>query len=280
MKSLLVLSLIGGLLFCETQLSTLRINEDVKRAESVEIDIEFGLGEIHLSPGSGKEVVKGNITYNEKLCDIEYSYQESGSKGIFNLEVDWDSKRHNDNDDDDLDCVLEVTRDIPVDLKVELGLGEGIFDLNRLRVHSLDIECGLGEAEIDFGSKGNRTTCEYVDIETGLGSVKMKNIANANAKRMDFSCGLGSMDLEFTGELKSDTYIDVAVGLGSADLLIPYGTNVVFEYDYSLFSSVDLHDFEKIGNDEYRSKIYREGNPTIYFSASVGMGSIDFRWLD
>jgi len=282
MRNIILIGLIGGMLFSGTELTTMHIDEQLKRAEVLEVDIEFGLGEISISPGDGKAAVSGTVEYNDRLCDVEYSYHESGSKGIFALEVDWDSRKKHDNDkdDDELGCNLEISKNTPVDLSIELGLGEGILNLNKMKIHSVDVECGLGKARIDFGRNGNRTGCEYIDVETGLGSVDILNLSNANSDRMDFSCGLGSMDLDFSGDLNDDIYVDVAVGMGSADILIPVGTNVIFEYDYNLFSDVDLHDFENSGNDEYRSENFREGKPTIFISASVGMGSIDVKWID
>nr|MBC8479474.1 hypothetical protein [FCB group bacterium] len=243
------------------------------------------MGDISIGRGDSGIAVHGTVTYDPEKAELTYKYNDSKKTAEFEFELDWDSDDNNDNDDETDEnegslCELYFTDDIPLDLSLHIGLGDGELDLNKLQISSLSVENGLGDAEIDFGDGGNRTLCSKIDINTGLGTAEVKNLGNSNAQEMEFECGLGSMELDFSGKINHDVSIEISVGLGSIDIEIPKGTNVIFDHDANFMSSVDLEDFVELKNGKYRSEDFREGKPTLYFSASVGMGSIDLTWID
>jgi hypothetical protein len=87
------------------------------------------------------------------------------------------------------------------------------------------------------------------------------------------------MELDFTGELWQDVNVDISVGLGSVDMIFQPGTNVIFKYESSFLSNVDLSDFRYSG-DKYYSIPFIEDNPSIIITCSIGAGTLDIQWVE
>ncbi|MBC8479054.1 MAG: hypothetical protein H8D46_01215 [FCB group bacterium] len=261
----------------------LTLNEPLEGITSMKVNVDFGMGEFLLEKGQEKFAVTGYLQYNRKYTDSVFEYAHYGSTGILDIETDFDlswSDSGKKNDDKSNSCEVYLSPEVPIKMSIDFGFGDGNFNLNDLQVSEFLMDCGLGEATVDFGENKNPAACKRVDIDNGLGSVNVSHLANANTQKMEFECGLGSMGLDFAGEINMDIDVDISVGMGSISILVPRNTNVIFEYDGSFLSSIDLDDFDEIEDQEFRSEVYTEGNPTIFFSVSVGAGSVRLSWID
>ena len=122
----------------------------------------------------------------------------------------------------DLECDLKVQ-----ELSVEVGAGEfsgygnitaaycdlqvgaGTIDIDQLDIQKLNADCGAGE--IDMVVTGKEKDYNY-DLSGGMGEINLedseysgigieKNISNEGARKdMVLECGMGEIDVEFTGE--------------------------------------------------------------------------------
>jgi predicted membrane protein len=102
---------------------------------------------------------------------------------------------------------------------------EGLGNLNAREV---DIEVGLGSADIDF--RGEITKNIEIDIKVGMGSLDLVLPENVNVKAKVHHNFLSSVDLDdfikkgnqyLTEDWNSDwptVYLDISVGLGSIDV--------------------------------------------------------------
>lgn len=122
----------------------------------------------------------------------------------------------------DLECDLKVQ-----ELSVEVGAGEfsgygnitaaycdlqvgaGTIDIDQLDIQKLNADCSAGE--IDMVVTGKEKDYNY-DLFCGMGEINLedseysgigieKNISNEGARKdMVLECGMGEIDVEFTGE--------------------------------------------------------------------------------
>lgn len=122
----------------------------------------------------------------------------------------------------DLECDLKVQ-----ELSVEVGAGEfsgygnitaaycdlqvgaGTIDIDQLDIQKLNADCGAGE--IDMVVTGKEKDYNY-DLSCGMGEINLedseysgigieKNISNEGARKdMVLECGMGEIDVGFTGE--------------------------------------------------------------------------------
>ena len=253
--------------------------EDIDR---MEIEIEFGFGEILIERGNPSKAVTGFIQYDEDYLKPYADYDTKGNTARFRFVTKsrhegWESLKMHGMDEPESE--LYFTTRVPLEVDFECGLGSAELNLGELKVADLVIENGLGETELDFDTP-NRTDLRRIMVENGLGELVARNLSNSRAEKLKFDCGLGSAVLDFRGEFMQDMDVDVNVGLGSVELKIPEGFNVIMEADENFLSSIDTHGLTSEHRGYYRSRDYRPSRPTLHITASVGLGSIDISWVD
>ena len=86
---------------------------------------------------------------------------------------------------------LGLTREVPVDLRVEAGVGEVRFDLRQASLSRLDLSGGVGEIDVALPERGG-----FVGrLELGVGAATIKLPESVEA-RMTIDTGLGGVDVE------------------------------------------------------------------------------------
>lgn len=248
----------------------------------MEVEIEFGFGEIQIERGNPSKAVTGFIQYDEDYLKPYADYYTKGNIARFRFVTKsrhegWESLKMHGMEEPESE--LYFTTRVPLEVDFECGLGHAELNLGDLKIADLVIENGLGETELDFDTP-NRTDLRRIMVENGLGELVARNLSNSRAEKLKFDCGLGSAVLDFRGESRQDMDVDVNVGLGSVELKIPEGYNVIMEADENFLSSIDTHGFTSKHRGYYRSRDYRPSRPTLHITASVGLGSINISWVD
>jgi hypothetical protein len=72
--------------------------------------------------------------------------------------------------------------------------------------------------------------------ETGASSVTLSGLANANFSSLMFTGGAGDYELDFSGELQQDATVNIEVGAGSVQLIIPKDVKAKVTMDGALVS--------------------------------------------
>jgi hypothetical protein len=99
-------------------------------------------------------------------------------------------------------------------------------------------------------------------------------------ERFNVECGLGTTELVFDGSLSQDIRGKIEVGLGSVIIEVPDNVAVEVRSQSSFLSSLNLHGFDRISENLYRSGNWETANKRIYLEIEVGLGSVDINWLD
>jgi len=249
----------------------------------MEVDIEFGFGEILLERGNPAKAVTGYIQYDPETIRPKTKFYTDGNSAYFSLVTDtrhteWGFDRIN-LDMESPESELYVTTAIPLAINFSCGLGTAELDLGNLQLEDLRIENGLGETKFDF-STPNRTELRRLAVENGLGELTARNLSNANTDRLYFDCDLGSANLDFSGDDLHEMFVDISVGLGSVNLAIPEGYSVELDAEENFLSSIDTHGLYKARSGMYYSERDDTDKPVLHIRAEVGLGSIDIDWLD
>ena len=228
LKTLLLIFLLVGMGACvavgelveETQ--TVELGE----AESVELDLEIGAGELKVQ-GGASELMEGYFVYNIERWKPEILYSVAGDRGILKVKqghcsaMTLGKTRNKWN--------ISVNNDVPLDIKVDFGAGEGNLDLRGLILNSLDIDMGVGELKVDISGEQKRSL--DVSVDGGVGSaiiylpvdvgVRVKvdgGIGSVNARDMIKKRGVYVNDAFGKTEVTID--VDVDAGIGSVDLIL------------------------------------------------------------
>lgn len=255
------------------------LGDDVKL---IVMDIEYGFGSIRIKRGNASKAVTGFIQYNTESIRPSFRYEVDGDEAHFEMETKSRRRNWNFNWNDDYEspeCELYLNPKVPLEIDFTCGLGEAELDLGHLKIRDLRIASGLGESTLDFSTL-NGIEMRRLVVNNGLGEMTVKNLSNANTDDLSFDCGLGSADLDFDGTELRDMRVDVNVGLGEMILRIPRRYRVELRTEENFLSSIDTHGMVQIRRGLYRSRNYDDDGPVLHISASVGLGSIDVKWID
>jgi len=251
---------------------------DIEGANNLDVELEFGAGELRISPADMSQAATLDIRYDTR--QVEYDVDYKVSKGIGHLYIKSEHRKHCDIDTDKNKLDLVLSTRYPTSLKMDIGACDAEIDLGGIPLERLEIDVGAASGDIDF-SKPNPRRLSEINIDAGATSLDMHSIGNANFELMTFSGGVGSFDLDFRGEYKGESKIDLEVGLGSADIILPRGIPTRVETNGSNWlSSVDFHkdDLEEINDGIYESPDFEDSETRIILMLDVGLGSVDIYW--
>lgn len=177
---------------------------DYQGAKSVRVNLDMSAGQITLRGGSS-HLLDANFDYyeNEGTPRVEYSVDG----GVGNLHISQEQaqttlgRTHNN-------WSLNLGNQTPIDLKIEMGAGEGDLRLRDLDVSNLSLDMGAGRVEVDL--TGDRKHDLHADIEGGVGQAIIR-LPRKVGVTVSASGGIGTID---THGLRhdGDDYVNDAYG--------------------------------------------------------------------
>lgn len=249
-------------------------------AKEIIVECEFGAGELDLTAGDIDEVATLEVYYDPDVVAYHFDYDERGSTGRLYMESDFRSHRHHGDDDSENRWNLVLSRKFPMELEFEVGACDADMDFGGLSISELSLEIGAASGTIEF-TRPNPERMREFRVEAGASSVNMYDLGNANFEIMTFEGGAGSFDLDFRGEYHGESEVDIEIGLGSADIIIPRDLPVrIYADDDGWFSSVDFHgdDLEEVDDGVFESRGFNHAKDRAVFRIDVGMGSVDIHF--
>ena len=166
------------------------ISEPLDGAEFLELEVEFGAGELRISDlpadstdlllaklsghGSNAEVAS-RVVRSENRAEVELEYAQSS---FFNIDIN----RKLD---------VKIARGVEIDLLIQSGASDLSIDLERLRVTNLDMEAGAVSAELTTPA-----TAGYTDATIGIGAASLEvTVPEDVAARIRVDAGMSSVDI-------------------------------------------------------------------------------------
>ena len=250
---------------------------NTRQYKDLDVSISYGLGELTIGSSNEKNVIEGTITYDSSRITPKINMESVSSSGVLTIKTEKNKDRnHHIHKRKDFDNEMEFyfPPQIKTNLFLDFGVGDAEIDLTDIAVAKLNINCGLSDVEIEINDR-NSVVCESVSIENGLGDLDISGLGNLAAKHVDINIGLGSADIDFTGDKIYDTDINVDVGLGSLDMVLPDKANIKIYVDASFLSSVDIYGLKKKKDKLWVSPNWESNYPTISMDVNVGIGSVD-----
>ena len=260
-----------------------RVKEIVtaKEAQIIEIECDLAAGEFTIKSGDIEEIAEIDIEYDKRTIEYEIDYSERGEKGYLFIDID-----HRKNgffkDFDDLENNWDIVLSDKFEISINLDIGACVadFDFGGIRLTDLDIDVGAASGVIDF-SEPNKSRLREINIDAGASSLEMHNLGNANFEYFEFSGGIGSYDFDFRGKYSGESKINIEIGLGAAEIILPRGVPVRVETEGgNWLSSIDFHndDLDEIDDDIYETEDFKNAKTRIILRLEVGLGSIDVYW--
>lgn len=197
---------------------------DLKGAKSVQVQVDMGAGEL-IMRGGAAQLLDADFRYRARDGKPEVQYDVSGTHGTLTVRQ---PSHHTLGNNDKNQWELRLNEDVPMDIRVKMGAGEGRLDLGNTALHSLDVEIGAGEMKVDL------TGHPHGDIDVRVhGGVGEATIRLPRRARLDVEAhgGIGEISArgldkrgdrwvnEPSGETDATIHVSVNGGIGQINLI-------------------------------------------------------------
>jgi hypothetical protein len=226
----------------QTETETVELGD----AESVEVEIEMGAGELDVS-GGASELLDATFTYNVEELNPEATFS-NGKLVVRHDDVKEGIGTLFDLDDYRNEWDLRLNEDVPMEMSIDLGAGRSSLAVGGLALTSLAINAGAGDVDLDVSGSQSLTT-------------------------LDFNMGAGEITLDLTGEWQDDLAATIKGGVGEMNLRLPSDVGVRVNVDTGV-GSVDISGLTKDG-DIYTNDAYGDSDVTLRIDIDGGVGQIN-----
>jgi N-terminal domain of toast_rack, DUF2154/Domain of unknown function (DUF5668) len=181
-----------------------------QKAKSATARLNMGSGQLTINGGAA-DLVDADFDFGRSFDDPRVDYSVSDGVGHLTIEQGGNSV-HFGNARNDWN--LRFSKDIPLDLRVDLGAGQGNLHFRDVPLTNLDLNMGAGQVDVDL--TGDRTADMNVDIEGGVGQANIRLPKNVGVVA-HASGGIGSIDVRGLKH-DGDTYTNDVVGKTKATI--------------------------------------------------------------
>jgi hypothetical protein len=251
--------------------------------KELKVVLSSSFGSLYVSKGESEKILTADgAEKDQSKMDIEYDIRNRvGYMDITLGETQGDHERRKGSFKishfNGGKWYLKFSNIIPISFDVELGVGNGDFDLSGLRVKDFTLSTGASDVSLSF-DEPNKTFIDNLSIESGVSKFSGRNLGNANFKRFRFQGGVGAYTLDFAGNITTEVDVDIDVGLGALTIIIPPNVGARLFYEKSWVSRLDCdQDFHSVSTNEYETENYNTADGKMNIRIDSGLGSIKVR---
>jgi hypothetical protein len=134
------------------------------KVEMVRVDLRLHAGELQLT-GGGSKLMEGEFRHDSRSGKPEIRYETTGFRGRLNIQSG--SKSFFGPGAESDKWIVKLGGELPLDLHVGMGAGEGNLQLAGLNPRRVEVEIGAGELKIDLRDRWQKDF--DVEIRGGVG---------------------------------------------------------------------------------------------------------------
>lgn len=247
--TLVAVPLVATACFRGTRVGDLQTESQVVElgdADSVNVEIQMGAGELDIS-GGASELLEASFTYNVEELNPRATYA-GGRLEVTDSDVNEGIESLFDLDEYRNEWELKLNEDVPMEMNIDLGFGPSRLALGALALTGLEINGGAGDVDLDLhGSQSLR--------------------------RLDINAGAGEVTIDLTGDWQSDLDARIAGGLGNISLRLPRDIGVSIDVESGV-GSVNANGLAQDGNT-YTNDAYGMSDVTLRIDINGGVGQIN-----
>lgn len=203
---------------------TLDVARQLTDSAPTSVHVVYGTGTFGVRGTSNPLLYHMQLRYDGTRAQPRHTYDATARKlqiGVQKSEMRFTGRK----DSEAGHLQLELSRTTPLDLDLDLGAVEADLDLTGLRLSRVHLESGASDAKLRFDSL-NAMPMSVLDISLGAASFRGDRLANANAKDIRVDAGVGSVELDLSGQWTQDIDLHVEVTLGLVTLHVPSDVGV------------------------------------------------------
>jgi hypothetical protein len=215
---------------------------ELKAVKNLEAEIRFNSGTLNLTAHT-KSNLDFNSTYSKSTWKAMIKLnQQAGKLSVLQPDEENNSMK----DDDKNDWKIKLPSDLPTNLKLTIGAGEGLVDLKNTKLNRMELEAGAGNFNI--------------------------NLANTTLNNLKVNAGVGALSVDLSGEKKNSLTAEINGGIGEVKLILPKQTGVKVKVNG--LGDFKRDGFKKQGN-YYVNEVYGKTPKNVEVEVNGGLGSIE-----
>jgi hypothetical protein len=183
---------------------------DLQGAKSAHATLQLGAGQLTIN-GGASQLLDADFTYDGSFDAPRVDYSVTGGVGQLNISQESHSTHFGRSQND---WNLHFSKDVPLELKVDMGAGHGDLHFRDVPLTSLNLNLGAGQMDVDF--TGDRKTDLTADIEGGVGQATIRLPKNVGVIA-HASGGIGSINVHGLKH-DGDSYTNDAYGKSKATI--------------------------------------------------------------
>ena len=177
---------------------------DLIGAKSARAKLEMGAGQLNINGGSN-HALEGDFTFSNSFDEPRVNYNVTGGAGEITISQE---SNHVNFGPSHNEWNLHFSKDLPLELKVDMGAGQGNLHFRDVPLTRLDLNIGAGQMDVDL--TGDRKADLTADIEGGVGQANIRLPKNVGVIA-HASGGIGSIDVRGLKQ-DGDSYTNDAYG--------------------------------------------------------------------
>jgi hypothetical protein len=162
---------------------------DLQGATSVAAKIDMGAGQLNVNNGSS-HLADADFSYDQDSGKPRMDYSVSGTNGNLDISQHENGGMHFGRNENTWTVRFG---EVPLDLNVDMGAGQGELNLRGINLTRLKIEMGAGQINLDL--TGERKQNFDVDVQGGVGEAKIR-LPHEVGVEIRADGGIGSIDTE------------------------------------------------------------------------------------
>jgi hypothetical protein len=249
------------------------MSRQVAAESTLAVEVGYGAGDLRIRPGGEGTLYRMQLRYDEGTF-VPVAAYESGRLRVGVEGANRRGSMRRDISGGEMD--LELATGLPMALQLEFGAVRADLDLGGLSLTDLHLRTGASETRLDISSL-NPVRLRTARLEVGAADFTARRLGNLNTSDIRISAGVGKVTLDLDGEWQSDATVDVNMGLGSLDLVLPEGLGVRLVRK-TLLTSLDTEGLVKRG-DDYYSPDWDSAKRRITVDVDAAFGSIKVSWI-
>ncbi len=260
------------------------VHREIQRTTEREVvmRIESLFGNVYMSRGDPEKILSADIRFDgNDRAKTNIRYDVRNSIGYLNIDLNKGDKFQTGEGQNvqikDIETgkwYLRLTDAVPLRVDAELACGKGEFDITGLQMKDFKLSTGASSVILRC-NEPNRSEIENLRIESGVGKLVAEGLGNTNFHRLKFSGGVGSYDLDFSGNLRTEAEVDIEVGLGAITINIPDNIGAKVICDESWISKIHLDAaFVEREDNTYYTDNYSSATGRLKVSVEAGLGSV------
>ena len=250
-------------------------SEPAGEEELLRATVELGVGRMEIQPGSTENAYEVDMHFNELAFRPQVEFQREDGKARLKVGLEGEGQSFRKMGETILS--LRLNPETPLHLVASTGVGKSNIDLSGMRIRSLSLECGVGETSLTV-TQPNRSECDRVEVSSGVGAMELIGLGNLSFREFEFQGGVGGSRLDFSGDWAELGDVDIEVGVGGIEILIPKDLGVEIRVSKGFFSEFSMPGFEKQG-DTYFSDNIDQVDKVVKFNVRAGIGGVQIKWI-